>query len=132
MPSYTKQAHFTVMDYAGYVQTPVSVVDFLKALQRNNGGVPWSVVDAKVDAIIRELFQAAAPLILEQAGREEARHLCTFYGVDVMVTKDLQPKLLECTFGPDCAAAVKLDSNFYNKAFGILFLDEESEDFRRL
>lgn len=120
------------MDYAGYVQTPVSEADFLEAFQRDNGRVPWSVVDAKVDTIIKELFEAAAPLILEQAGREEARHLCSFYGVDMMVTKDLQPKLLECTFGPDCAAAVKLDSDFYNKAFGILFLNEESEDFRKL
>jgi hypothetical protein len=120
------------MDYAGYVQTLVSEADFLEAFERDNGGVPWSVVDAKVDTIIKELFEAATPLILEQAGREEARNLCSFYGVDVMVTKDLQPKLLECTFGPDCAAAVNADCDFYNKAFGILFLNEESEDFRRL
>jgi|EP00624_Nannochloropsis_granulata_P006491 hypothetical protein len=120
------------MDYAGYVQAPVSEVDFLEDFQRDNGGVPWSVVDAKVDKIIKALFEAAAPLILEEAGREEARHMCSFYGVDIMVTKDLQPKLLECTFGPDCAAAVKRDSDFYNKAFGVLFLNEEGEDFRRL
>lgn len=120
------------MDYAGYTQNPVSEADFLEAFQRDNGGVPWSVVDVKVDAIVKALFEAAAPLILEQAGREEARHMCSFYGVDVMVTKDLQPKLLECTFGPDCAAAVRLDQDFYNKAFGILFLNEEREDFRRL
>ena len=125
------QAHFTVMDYAGYVQRDVKEDDFLASFERDNG-VPWSVVDAKVDGIIKDLFVAAAPLLLEKAGKEEARHMCSFYGVDIMVTKDLQPKLLECTFGPDCAAAVKQDPDFYNKAFGVLFLGEDCADFRRL
>lgn len=120
------------MDYAGYTQTPVSETDFLEAFERDNGGVPWSEVDSKVEEIIKNLFETAAILILERTGKEEVAQSFSFYGVDVMITKDLQPKILECTFGPDCAAALKLDTDFYNKAFGIIFRGEEYEDFRQL
>lgn len=56
---------------------------------------------------------------------------CCSYGVDLIVTSDLEPRLLEVTFAPDCKRAIQEDPEFYNKAFGALFLNE-SKDFALL
>jgi hypothetical protein len=39
----------------------------------------------------------------------------TRYGVDIIITRDLRPQLLEVTFAPDCSRAVKTDPHFYDK-----------------
>ena len=95
------ERHLTVMDYAGYTQAHVEEAAYMAAFERENG-VAFSVVDARAEAVIKVLFEAAVP------------------------------KLLEVTFGPDCAAAVKEYPDFYNQAFGVLFLNEEHADFKML
>ena len=46
------------------------------------------------------------------------------YGVDVMVTDQFEPKILEVTFSPDCNRACKFNPDFFNEVFGCLFLNE--------
>lgn len=131
------ERHLTVMDYAGYTQTHVEEAAYMAAFERENG-VPFSVVDAKAEAVIKSVFEAAVPTLLAAAGggeegAAELQRLACFYGVDMMFTREgHEPKLLEVTFGPDCAAAVKDYPDFYNHAFGCLFLNEEHTDFKML
>lgn len=51
--------------------------------------------------------------------------------MDVIVTSDLEIRLLEVTFAPDCHRALGEDPDYYNKAFGAMFLNE-SADFALL
>ncbi len=128
------ERHLTVMDYAGYTQAHVEEAAYMAAFERENG-VAFAVVDARAEAAIRAVFEAAVPKLLEAAGGDEAglQRVACFYGVDVMFTREgHEAKLLEVTFGPDCAAAVKDFPDFYNEAFGVLFLNEEHPDFRVL
>lgn len=128
------ERHLTVMDYAGYTQTVVEEAAYMAAFERENG-VPFSVVDARAEAVIKAVFEAAVPKLLEAAGGDDAelRRVACFYGVDIMFTREgHEPKLLEVTFGPDCAAAVKDFPDFYNQALGVLFLNEEHPDFKML
>ena len=53
------------------------------------------------------------------------------YGVDVMVTEDGDPKILEVTFQPDCKRACEFNKDFMNEVFGCLFLNE-SKNMTRL
>lgn len=47
----------------------------------------------------------------------------SLYGVDVMITDDFEPKLLEFTFSPDCKRACKFNPDFFNEVFDCLFLE---------
>lgn len=143
------ERHLTVMDYAGYQQTHVEEAAYMAAFERENG-VPFAVVDARAEAVIKAVFEAAVPTLVAAAaaaaggggegeddgGAAALQRVACFYGVDMMFARgpghDLEPKLLEVTFGPDCAAAVKDYPDFYNQAFGCLFLHEEHPDFKML
>lgn len=134
------ERHLTVMSYAGYGQTVVEEAEFMAAFEKENG-VPFAVVDARAERVIKALFEAAVPLLEgaaagagdEEEGAAALQRVACFYGVDMMFTREgHEPKLLEVTFGPDCAAAVKDNPDFYNNAFGVLFLNEEHQDFRML
>jgi len=48
------------------------------------------------------------------------------YGIDVMISDDYEPKILECTFQPDCKRACQFHPDFFNEVFGCLFLNEEN------
>ena len=39
--------------------------------------------------------------------------------------KDMQPKLLEVTFAPDCHRACKYHPHFYNDIFECLYLNKD-------
>lgn len=53
-------------------------------------------------------------------------HMCRgVYGVDVMITDDFDPKILEFTFSPDCKRACVFNPDFFNDLFGCLFLNEQ-------
>lgn len=143
------ERHLTVVNYLGYEQAAVEEAVYMAAFERENG-VPFAVVDAKAEAVIKAVFEAAVPQLLEAAaaaggggeagGQQDGaaadaalQWVAGFYGADLMFTKEgHEPRLLEVTFGPDCAAAVKEHPSFYNDAFGVLFLNEEHPDFKML
>lgn len=49
------------------------------------------------------------------------------YGVDVILTQDLQPKILEVQFGPDCQAAIGFHRYFWDDILSSVFLDDLSK-----
>ncbi len=46
------------------------------------------------------------------------------YGVDIMVDDDMNVKILEITYAPDCNRAVDYYPSFFNDIFEVLFLGE--------
>lgn len=73
----------------------------------------WDAMQESVRALLRELLAAAAPHVA--GGRAFARGRA-LYGVDVMFTRDLKPKLLEVTFCPGVERPMAADPDFLNKA----------------
>jgi tubulin--tyrosine ligase-like protein 12 len=61
---------------------------------------------------------------LEALPNEAYRRSRAMYGVDVMITDDFQPKILEVTFSPDSGRACKFNPNFFNEVFGCLFMND--------
>ena len=55
---------------------------------------------------------------------EDAKRCRSLYGIDVMVTDDFKPKILEATFSPDCKRACRFNPNFFNEVFGCLFFND--------
>ena len=47
----------------------------------------------------------------------------SLYGIDVMITDEFEPKILEVTFSPDCKRACRFNPEFFNDVFDCLFLD---------
>ena len=43
-----------------------------------------------------------------------------------MIDADLEPKIIEINFQPDCTRACKFVPEFYNDLFSTLFLDKPS------
>ena len=46
------------------------------------------------------------------------------YGVDLMLTEDYEPKILEFTFSPDCKRACISSPTFFDDIFQYLFRGE--------
>ncbi|CAM9909853.1 unnamed protein product, partial [Laminaria digitata] len=88
-------------------------------------GSTWEGVLVKTRSMITSVFKAAAR---QQPGMTSPRARA-MYGCDVMVTEDLEPRLLEVTFSPANLAASPAwpvqQPEFLNEAFGCLFLGEQ-------
>jgi tubulin--tyrosine ligase-like protein 12 len=61
---------------------------------------------------------------------DASRRCRGIYGVDVMITDDYQPKILEVTFSPDCGRACKFNPQFFNEVFGCLFFNDQKNMIR--
>ncbi|XP_059433126.1 uncharacterized protein LOC132166341 [Corylus avellana] len=125
------ETHFTVMNYRGrfsHKHTPEFVTEFEQEHQ-----VKWLEIHQRVRKMIRSVFDSATAVHPEMhSPRSRA-----IYGVDVMLDRSFQPKLLEVTYCPDCTRACKYDTesifggggvvkgrDFFNDVFGCLFLNE--------
>eukprot|EP00271_Cylindrocystis_brebissonii_P001248 TRINITY_DN11574_c0_g1_i2.p1 TRINITY_DN11574_c0_g1~~TRINITY_DN11574_c0_g1_i2.p1 ORF type:complete len:348 (+),score=61.60 TRINITY_DN11574_c0_g1_i2:84-1127(+) len=128
------QTHFTVMNYVGTLHH-VPTHEFVRSFEEEHH-VEWSAIEERIRAMLRQLFSAAAALHPEMRSKR-ARAI---YGVDVMLTEDMQPKLLEVTYSPDCTRAYTYDmeavsgpekghvlrkEDFYNTVFGCLYLNKK-------
>ncbi|GFP85500.1 tubulin--tyrosine ligase-like protein 12 [Phtheirospermum japonicum] len=95
--------------------------------------IQWLGIHLRVKQMIRSVFESAAAVHPEMHSPTSR----SMYGVDVMLDRSYQPKLLEVTYCPDCTRACKYDveavmggggivkgSDFYNYVFGCLFLNE--------
>lgn len=127
------ETHFTVMNYRGQLNHMNSEEFVLEFEQEHHA--KWIDIHERVRAMIRAVFEAAAAVHPEMHS-PTARAI---YGVDVMLDNNLQPKILEVTYCPDCTRACKYDAkavvgngeivkgrDFFNHVFGCLFLNESA------
>jgi len=113
------EKHFTCMTYVNPASNYMwKFSDFISEFQKHSG-VVWEDVDRRVHEMLKRAFSAAA--VQYRMTDPQARAI---YGVDVMLTSELQPQLLEVTYCPDLRVVTKVQPSFVNDAFGCLFLDQ--------
>ncbi|KAJ7955985.1 Tubulin--tyrosine ligase-like protein 12 [Quillaja saponaria] len=125
------ETHFTVMMYRGRLNHK-NTEDFVREFEQEHQ-VKWYDIHLRVRTMIRSVFEAAAVTHPEMHSPTSR----AIYGVDVMLDRDFQPKILEVTYCPDCTRACKYDMeaviggggivrghDFFNHVFACLFLNE--------
>lgn len=105
------------MRQRGFEEEAVSEAELGEELARVSG-LPWAEVLRRIRHMLRELLAAAAPAIGICPGSR------ALYGVDVMLTEECWPKLLEVTFGPGVERPMASDPAFFDKLFGYCFRGE--------
>jgi tubulin--tyrosine ligase-like protein 12 len=113
------ERHFTVMNYrAPDKVTHRTYVDFVEQFEIENPGSPWAVVLEKIYGVIRDLFICGCQKMVPSPYTKAA------YGIDMMITNEMQPVVLECNFQPDCHRACDLCPTFVDDVFEVLFTDQ--------
>ena len=89
----------------------------------------WSGINEKIKKMLRNVFIAVGSKYPEMHD-DRSR---AYYGIDVMIDADnMEPKLLEITFSPDCKRGCEYYPTFYDEVFQTLFLDTPSENMERI
>jgi tubulin--tyrosine ligase-like protein 12 len=112
------ETHFTVMNYGyQYIDVPNGPEYALQFDQTYNGIITWKEMHRRICLTIKEVLLAAQTQYPAMANfRSRA-----VYGIDVMITEDFVPKILEFTYSPDCKRACVSNPTFYNDLFECLF-----------
>lgn len=134
------EKHFTVMNY-----TDTAVLyrklchEFVEEFEHQYPEHKWDVIEAKIFKMLHELLVAATsrdpPRGIAHSPQSRA-----LYAADIMLSwsvdsdgcRDMQPKLLEVNWSPDCQRACEYYPDFYDNVFGLLFFDEEKDVFALL
>ncbi|KAH0786767.1 tubulin--tyrosine ligase-like protein 12 [Histomonas meleagridis] len=113
------ERHFTVMNYrAPSKVTHKTYVDFIEMFENENKGIKWDTVQQKIYEAIRDLFKCGCQKMVATP------YTKAMYGIDVMVTNDLEPIILECNFQPDCKRACNLCPTFVDDVFEVLYVEQ--------
>lgn len=132
------EKHFTVMNYTETAQLKhLPCAEFLEEWDRQFTEQGWDAVETKICEMLKEIMVNAVkqPPPKGLSPNSQSRAL---YAADIILewTKDkaeIQPKILEINWMPDCARACNYYPEFYNDIFKLLFLDQENNDvFRKL
>lgn len=124
--------HFTVMNYEkDYKDHHVKCADFIIEWEDQYPDYPWKTyVEPKILFVLKQVFEAAIAQ-LPPRGIAESPQSRALYAADLMLEwrdSEMQPKLLEINFAPDCQRACKYYPNFYNDVFKCLFLDIDNPE----
>lgn len=112
------ETHFTVMNYEKKDKMQ-QIFDYQFIEYLENKGISYNSVFDSVCKVIKEIFVNASikcPQIIDPFAR-------AIYALDVMIDENLQPKVLEFNFSPDCTRACKYTPSFYQDVFSTLFLN---------
>ncbi|CAF4277655.1 unnamed protein product [Adineta steineri] len=123
------ETHFTVMNYRANThlrQMDCETFITMYNEQHAQNGETWSVIEQRIFQMFRELFHCATieepPLGIGSCLSSRA-----LYAADLILelnnNNEIQPKLLEVNFAPDCDRACTSHPNFYNQVFNVLFRD---------
>lgn len=121
------EQHFTVMNYIE--ENPLyhmKCANFLIEWEIQYPDYPWKTrVEPKILSVFRQMFEAANAQPPPK-GICESPQSRAMYAADLILEwrdSEIQPKLLEINFTPDCQRACEYYSEFYNDIFRCLFLD---------
>lgn len=113
------ERHFTVMNYrAPDKVTHKTYVDFIQQFEIENPNIKWETVQQRMYDTIRDLFMCGCQKMIPNP------YTKAMYGIDAMITNDMQPVILECNFQPDCKRACNLCPSFVDDVFEVLFTDQ--------
>ncbi|XP_070169745.1 tubulin--tyrosine ligase-like protein 12 isoform X2 [Polyergus mexicanus] len=127
------EQHFTVMNYIEE-DAPLfhlKCADFIVEWEKRYSDYPWKTyVEPKILSVLRQVFEAAIAQPPPK-GIAESPQSRAVYAADLMLEwrdSEMQPKLLEINFTPDCQRACEYYPDFYNDIFKCLFLDIENPE----
>ena len=121
--------HLTKMHFFGMTSSDQTVPnptpqEFIAHMETQPGFV-WKTVLAKIRGVIKKTMLAAVARCPVMRDQPQCRAI---YGVDIMLTHDFEPRLLEVQFDPACK-----EGFLPQKALACLLLgDESSSDITRL
>jgi len=130
------KTHFTVMNYQGGDVKPTKLLyqDFEQQFDEDHGKDSWGKARENIERALGDIFKAFQVKHmndLAKEGKYAAGLQRAMYGVDVMITEEFEPRILEITFQPDCHRACEFNPDFFNEVFQCLFLNE-SKRMRRI
>ena len=111
------ETHFTVMNYSNFEKKTIYNNEFIEYLEKNN--ISWDNIYEKIKLNVKNLFLMAGkncPQMSDPYSR-------SIYGIDIMIDEDLNPRILEVNFSPDCTRACKFVPEFFDQIFSTLFLE---------
>lgn len=113
------ERHFTVMNYrAPGKVTPKTWVDFVQQFAVENPNITWEEVLNRCYIAMRDMFMCGCQKLVASPYSK------AMYGIDLMITNDYQPVILECNFQPDCHRACNLCPTFVDDVFEVLYTDQ--------
>lgn len=113
------ERHFTVMNYRAPDKiTHKTYVDFIEQFGIENPNVKWDDVQQKIYIVFRDLFKCACQKMVASP------YTKAMYGIDLMLTNEMEPVILECNFQPDCKRACNLCPTFVDDVFEVLYTDQ--------
>ncbi|XP_011644487.1 tubulin--tyrosine ligase-like protein 12 [Pogonomyrmex barbatus] len=133
----TYEQHFTVMNYTEENSLfHMKCADFIIEWENQYPDYSWrTYVEPKILSVLRQVFEAAVAQPPPK-GIAESPQSRAVYAADLMLEwrdNEMQPKLLEINFTPDCKRACEYYPDFYNDIFKCLFLDiDNPEVFHKL
>ncbi|UJR21927.1 hypothetical protein I4U23_024996 [Adineta vaga] len=121
------ETHFTVMNYRVNAELRQMDCETFVGLFNEQHGGNWSMIEQRIFQMFREVFHCATieepPLGIGSCISSRA-----LYAADLILEwndkNQIQPKLLEINFTPDCHRACTYYPNFYNQIFNVLFRDQ--------
>lgn len=127
------EKHFTVMNYnENVVLKHMLCSEFQQKWTEQFAKFPWVDIETKILFMLRQTFEAAI-VLPPPRGIAPSQSSRALYAVDLMLewnnnNLEIEPKLLEINWTPDCKRACDYYPDFYNKIFGLLFLDEMDDE----
>ena len=91
--------------------THKTYVDFIEAFEKENPGEKWDNVQKRIYEAIRDLFRCGCQKMVASP------YTKAMYGIDVMVTNEMQQAILECNFQPDFKRACNMCPRFVDDVF---------------
>lgn len=130
------EKHFTVMNYGENLQLLHSpCAEFLKLWDQQYPKHNWTKIENDIRQMLHEVLLGATQ-IESPCGIGKSPQSRALYAADIMLewyNDDMQPKLLEINFLPDCKRACEYYPEFFNDIFKLLFFEIPNEKmFRNL
>jgi tubulin--tyrosine ligase-like protein 12 len=114
------QTHFTVMNYGTFGLKTIYDTEFIDYLKERS--IEWGPIYEKIKYSVKAIFVLAGkdcPQMVDPFSR-------AIYGLDVMIDENLEPKVLELNYSPDCTRACNYHPEFFDDIFSTLFLEKDA------
>uniref|UniRef100_A0A6P7GS82 Tubulin--tyrosine ligase-like protein 12 n=1 Tax=Diabrotica virgifera virgifera TaxID=50390 RepID=A0A6P7GS82_DIAVI len=130
------EKHFTVMNYTENANLKhMKCIDFIINWMHQYPDYNWEKVENSIFKMLKELLECAT-MVDPPCGLAHSPQSRALYAADIMLEwtedKEIQPKLLEINFTPDCKRACDYYPDFYNDIFSVLFLNESKDTIVQL
>ena len=113
------ERHFTVMNYrAPEKVTSKNWDDFEEEFNIENKDIKWSEMLDRCYKAMRDMFICGCQKMVPSP------YTKSMFGIDMMITNDYQPVILECNFQPDCHRACNLCPTFVDDILEVMFTDQ--------